>query len=66
MLDMSAPPPIHEVHLSSLDSEGISNTTEEVMFPKGKSAELQTHLEKSLDKNFVGKNVYTPVFREQY
>ena len=52
--DTSAPPPTLEVSQPYVD-EGVSNTNEEVMFPKGKTAELQSFLEKASDKTLIGK-----------
>ena len=51
MPDTSAPPPIPDPHVD----EGVSNTNEEIMFPKGKTAELQSFLEKATDKTLIGK-----------
>ena len=50
--DTSLPPPVRE---PAFVDEGVSNTNEEVMFPKGKTAELQSFLEKSSDKTLIGK-----------
>ena len=51
--DTSAPPPVH--HEPEVPQPEVSNTNEEIMFPKGKTAELQLFLEKSTDKTLIGK-----------
>ena len=50
--DTSAPPPIREPEVSQPE---VSNTNEEIMFPKGKTAELQSFLETASDKTLIGK-----------